>query len=78
MAPEALLQRISQLSAMEHRVLYYGPLAMNEVSSTVASLHKVPENLSPVPENDVFKLQTVNENVVYIAPSDANQIYMIT
>ena len=78
MAPEALLQRISQLSAMEHRVLYYGPLAMDEVSSTVASLHKVPENLNPVPESDVFKLQTVNENVVYIAPYDANQIYMIT
>ena len=78
MAPEALLQRISQLSTMEHRVLYYGPLAMDEVSSTVASLHKVPENLNPVPESDVFKLQTVNENVVYIAPYDANKIYMIT
>ena len=51
MDPEALLQRISQLSAMEHRVLYYGPLAMDEVSSTVASLHKVPENLNPVPDS---------------------------
>ena len=78
MTPETLLQHISQLSTFEHRVLYYGPLSMDEASSTVASLHKVSENLKPVPDNDVFKLQTVNENVVYIAPYDANQIYMIT
>ena len=78
MTPETLLLHISQLSTFEHRVLYYGPLSMDEASSTVASLHKVSENLKSVPDNDVFKLQTVNENVVYIAPYDANQIYMIT
>ena len=78
MTPETLLQHISQLSAFQHRVFYYGPLSIDEASSTVASLHKVSENLKPVPDNDVFKLQTVNENVVYIAPYDANQIYMIT
>lgn len=78
MTPETLLQHISQLSTFQHRVLYYGPLSMDEASSTVASLHKVSENLKSVPDNDVFKLQTVNENVVYIAPYDANQIYMIT
>ena len=78
MNPETLLQCIEQLSAIEHRVLYYGPLSMEEASSTIASLHKVSENLNPVPENDIFKLQTVNENVIYLAPYDANQIYMIT
>ena len=78
MTPETLLQHISQLSTFQHRVFYYGPLSIDEASSTVASLHKVSENLKPVPDNDVFKLQTVNENVVYIAPYDANQIYMIT
>ena len=78
MNPETLLQCIGQLSAIEHRVLYYGPLSMEEASSTIASLHKVSENLNPVPENDIFKLQTVNENVIYLAPYDANQIYMIT
>ncbi|MBO5871514.1 MAG: insulinase family protein [Bacteroidaceae bacterium] len=78
MAPETLLKHISQLSTYEHRVLYYGPLSMDEVSSSVESLHMVSANLTPVPNNDAFKLQTVKDNVIYLAPYDANQIYMIT
>ncbi len=76
MKPETLIQTITQLSTMEHRVLYYGPMTMDEASTIVANRHKIPENLKSVKKNDTFKYQQADENIVYIAPYDANQIYM--
>ena len=76
MSPSSLIECIAQLPTYEHRVLYYGPMSMKEVSSTVAELHKVPATLQTVEKNKTFQYQRADENVVYIAPYDANQIYM--
>jgi len=76
MKPETLVQFINQLPTYEHRVLYYGPMAMEEVVSTVGELHKVPETLKTMAKNDTFKYQRADENIVYFAPYDANQIYL--
>ena len=76
MKPESLIQAISQLPTYEHRVLYYGPMAMEEVVATVGECHKVPETLKTVAKNDTFKFQRADENIVYFAPYDANQIYL--
>ena len=76
MKPEALIATIAQLPTYEHRVLYYGPMAMEEVSATVAGLHKVPAELKAMAKNEAFQYQRADENIVYIAPYDANQIYM--
>lgn len=71
-----LTEIISRLPELEHRVLYYGPMAMDEVVATVGNLHKVPETLKHIEKNESFQYQRANENIVYIAPYDANQIYM--
>lgn len=76
MNPEELIETINKLSEYEHRVLYYGPMSIDEASNTIANLHKVPETLKTVKKNDRFKYNISNENIVYIAPYDANQIYM--
>ena len=76
MNPSSLIECIAQLPTYEHRVLYYGPMSMEEVSSTVAELHKVPATLKTVEKNKTFQYQRADENIVYIAPYDANQIYM--
>ena len=76
MKPTTLIETIAQLPTLEHRVLYYGPMAMDEVVATVGNLHKVPATLKSVPKNESFKYQRADENIVYIAPYDANQIYM--
>ncbi len=76
MNPSSLIDCIAQLPAYEHRVLYYGPMSMEEVSATVAELHKVPATLKTVEKNKTFQYQRADENIVYIAPYDANQIYM--
>ena len=76
MKPETLIETITQLSGKEHRVLYYGPMTIDEVSATVANNHKVPEVLKTVEKNKSYKIQSTDENIVYFAPYDANQIYM--
>ena len=76
MSPSSLIECIAQLPTYEHRVLYYGPMSMEEVSSIVAELHKVPTTLKTVEKNKTFQYQRADENIVYIAPYDANQIYM--
>lgn len=76
MKPETLIETITQLSGKEHRVLYHGPMTIDEVTATVANNHKVPEVLKTVEKNKSYKIQSTDDNIVYFAPYDANQIYM--
>lgn len=76
MKPEVLTETIAQLPGLEHRVLYYGPMSMDEVTTAIGRLHKVPETMKHVDKNETFQYQRADENIVYIAPYDANQIYM--
>lgn len=70
-----LIERIKNLNNYEHKVLYYGPLAMEKVVAEINAKHRVPEKLMPVPENNEFVYQMTPQNKVLIAPYDAKQIY---
>ena len=48
----------------------------DEVANVVGEIHNIGETLNHVEKNEAFKLQQTEENVVYIAPYDANQIYL--
>lgn len=74
--PEDLLSRIRQLNTYEHTILYYGPLALDQVVRVINEKHKVPEKLTPVPDNKAYVQQLTPTNKVLIAPYDAKQIYM--
>lgn len=74
---EDLLAQIQELLKYEHQVIYYGPMSAKEVAAVVEKEHKTDEPLKPVDKTPAFNLQQTPENVVYIAPYDANQIYML-
>lgn len=74
--PETLVKTIAELWNADHRVLYYGPEEMETVAGAVKENHKVADELKKVEKSDRFKYQQVEENIVYIAPYDANQIYL--
>ena len=74
--PENLIETIADLWNTEHRVIYYGPMEKDEVANVVGEIHNIGETLNHVEKNEAFKLQQTEENVVYIAPYDANQIYL--
>lgn len=76
MSTQTLLQSISTLPQYEHTVLYYGPKSIDEVKNSVEKIHKTPGTLKSKEKNNSFKYQLSKENIVYIAPYDANQIYM--
>ena len=74
--PQALLNLIGDLSNIQHKVLYYGPMSEKELSALLSKEHKTPKALKPVPVGPSFIEQPATENEVYIAPYDAKNIYM--
>lgn len=74
--PEDLLSRTNDLNNYAHKILYYGPMTMEEVVAVINDKHQVPEQLTPVPDNKCFVPQLTPTNKVLIAPYDAKQIYM--
>lgn len=74
--PENLTARLKRLNEYEHTVLYYGPLNLEKVVAEINEKHRVPEKLTPVPDNKEFVYQQTPVNRVLIAPYDAKQVYM--
>jgi predicted Zn-dependent peptidase len=73
---ETLIATVADLWNTEHRVIYYGPMEKEEVAKVIAETHKVGDALKQVEKNTTFVPQQATENIVYIAPYDANQIYL--
>ncbi len=71
-----LLAKAKELGSLEHTVLYYGPKSKEELLADLAAKHRVPEKLTPLPENKRYAMAVTNESQVYLAPYDAKQIYM--
>lgn len=75
-APQQLLDLLKNLGAMEHTVLYYGPMTEKQLSSVVTKLHKTPKRLAAVPQGQPYTKEQTPQNEVWIAPYDAKNIYM--
>lgn len=73
--PQALVDRIHNINNYEHKILYYGPETLEGVVSIVNEHHRVPEQLSPIPEAPDYPMLETSENKVYFAQYDAKQIY---
>jgi predicted Zn-dependent peptidase len=76
MNPEELVNRTKNLKNYEHRVMYYGPLSEQQITTLINEKHLVAEQLLPVPEAIQFVQQEVTQNSVLLAEYDAKQIYM--
>ena len=71
-----LLAKAKELTTLEHTILYYGPKSKEELLADLSANHRVPEKLTPLPENKRYPMAVTNESTVYIAPYEAKQIYM--
>jgi len=76
--PQELLDLLKNLSAFQHKVLYYGPM---EPAALVATIHDVhlchmPDTLAAVPQGQHYVMLPTPENEVIMAPYDAKNIYM--
>lgn len=76
--PTTLLQTIRQLSASYHQITCYSPMEMEDAKAIVQHTHKFAEEIAHVKKNEAYKYKPTTENIVYIAPYDANQIYLMS
>ncbi len=74
--PETILATAKLLSTRQHKVLYYGPMELDDVVAAVGKYHKVAKKLLPTGDFQPVQLETTPNNEVYIAPYDAKNIYM--
>jgi len=74
--PQELTERVASLRSYQHRILYYGPLAKNDILSFIDRRHNLAETLLPVIPPQEFQEQITKENSVLFAPYDAKQIYL--
>ena len=76
MNPEELVNRTKNLKNLEHTIMYYGPLSLQQITDAINKNHAVGETLKPVPPAVKFTEQETKENKVLLAHYDAKQIYM--
>ena len=68
-----LVDIIKGITSYEHNVLFYGSGEMEQVASVIEAKHKVPAELKPLPSDDQFVHQDVEEPMVYWVDYDMVQ-----
>lgn len=73
-----LIGIIKSFSSYPHTILYYGPLASNDLKDMLSKEHRLPKKFIPTPENKRFEpLETTSDRVLF-AHYDAKQSYLQT
>ena len=75
--PAQLTQMLRDLTSMEHRVLYYGPLSKDLLTADLKTYHKVPQTLRPIPPTTSFDVQDPGRNHVLFVDFDMVQAELL-
>ncbi len=70
-----LTDAIHNLFSYKHRVLYYGPLTIQEATAVVNKIHTVKPT-KDIPTNKIFHPQATTENQVFFVNYDAKNVYL--
>ncbi len=62
---EKIIGVIKSMAGLNHKVEYYGPLELKEVSTLIEKNHTMPASLKSLPEPDAFVFQDNTEGGVY-------------
>lgn len=73
---QQLCDAIHHLFNYKHRVLYYGPETLNDLTNIVNNNHQLIRKPVKVPTNKLFTPRAVTENTVFFVDYNANQTYM--
>lgn len=65
--------KIKLLTGFEHKVLYYGPLSLEDATFRLNAYHTVPSKLSPIPAAYAFDEKPL-QNAVFMADYDMKQV----
>ena len=70
-----LTDAIHNLFTYKHRVLYYGPLSLNNLTATINKIHTV-KSTKDTPAKIIYYPQPTDENVVLFVNYDAKNVYL--
>lgn len=74
--PSVFTDLVKALKGYRHRVLYYGPASLKQLTSIINKQHVTARQLSDVPENRNPEYVMTSETEFIIAPYEANSIIM--
>jgi predicted Zn-dependent peptidase len=74
--PKEITDAVKSMNNYKHRIVYYGPMTQKEVVKMIDRVHGTAKKLADAPKGKQFKIAETKENVIYIAPYDARQLYM--
>jgi predicted Zn-dependent peptidase len=75
---QQLIAMLQNLWAESHKVIFYGPQSLKEITDLVNNNHKTPKKMQPVAKGKKFVPTETKQNKVYFAHYDANQSYLQT
>ena len=78
LSAEQLIRTIQNLWSMKHRLVFFGPQPVREVTQLVHRHHNTPRRLKAIPAGKRFVPGETLENKVYFAHYDANQSFLQT
>ena len=70
---DKLVSSLHHLNSYEHKIIYYGPASLQDMSASVSGIHKIPAQFKPVQEAKVFTFTTQDANKVLFADYDMVQ-----
>lgn len=76
MNPSVFTDLLKGLKNLKHKVLYWGPATMKQLSSIISKNHSTAKHLADVPENKPYVMLRTDSSEVLVAPYDAKNINM--
>jgi predicted Zn-dependent peptidase len=73
LSAKELTDMLHDLSGYSHRILYYGPLSMTALTTSLKDVHKMPGMFTPAPAPKVFTYTSQDVNEVLFANYDMVQ-----
>lgn len=78
MTSAQMIKALQNLWSLQHRVVFFGPQTLKEVTALVHKHHKTPRRLQAIQTGTRFVPRETTQNKVYFAHYDANQSYLQT
>ncbi len=74
---EALVKLLQGLFAMEHRILYYGPMNESNLIASLDKVHKVPSSLKPASYKQKYVFKEIPQDKIYFVDYDMVQAEVV-
>lgn len=75
---EQLIKTLQNLWTLQHRIVFFGPPSLGEITAQLGQLHRTPRSLGAIPTGTRFEPLETPVNKVLFAHYDANQSYLQT